>query len=65
MATDTNDNDGYKSPPASVDNLDDRPWGPFSKRKILLDDYHTCPCCNGTGFVGIVPESIVPLNKTP
>ena len=43
----------YKSPPASVD---DKPWGPFSKRKAPLDEQHTCPMCEGKGFVNVVHE---------
>jgi hypothetical protein len=62
MATDTHDEGGYKSPPASVDN-DPTPWGPFTKRKIPIDDYHTCPCCDGKGYVGIVNEKRPAIKK--
>lgn len=54
---DSNDNKGYKSPPAEV--KDETPWGPFTKRKVPLDDFHTCPMCNGKGFVNIVNETDV------
>lgn len=59
---DSNDNDGYKSPPASIDR-DPTPWGPFAKTKIPIDEYHTCPACNGYGYVGIVKEKDVPPVK--
>lgn len=50
------DKESYRSPPASKIDPNPVPWGPFSKGKIPLDDYHVCPCCNGYGFVGIVNE---------
>lgn len=55
------DKDGYQSPPASIE--DEKPWGPFVKRKIPLDDFHTCPCCDGKGYVGIVDETVIERNR--
>jgi hypothetical protein len=56
----TDDADGYKSPGASLVVIDPPPKTPFNRRTIPMDDNHTCPVCNGKGFIQIVNEKNVP-----
>lgn len=46
---DSDDSKGYESPKAEVNKYFPR----IIERKIPLDDYHLCPCCEGKGYVGI------------
>jgi hypothetical protein len=56
METLNNDSEGYKSPPATV--TIEPPKGPYNKTKIKLDENHTCPVCNGRGYIQIVNENV-------
>lgn len=58
--TDSRDDEGYKSQPAS---LYIPPDSPINYKKIPLDDNHTCPVCDGKGFVMIVEEREVPRKR--